>query len=314
MTEPLLTDERFSQPAADNSALQAALNMSGAALEQIPSISAILQSLLAELNRSPEDINLSAVAELVGRDESLAAQCLRVANSALYSRGKTTSSLLGAVRTLGIAQTRDIAIAASMMRIGSAQHVLDPVVFWEHSLGCAIISRKLARSVGFADPEKAYLAGLLHDIGYIVNIVLSPRAEKAVLEKALREGIFAGEVEYQELGFTHCQSGEFLARKWKFPDDIVEVIVCHHNPSAAVLHPALVTIVALADRLCRSAGLGIGYRENLDPAETWETEWKTLESHCPMARHMTWADFVKDVDAYFAEVRQMVTAMLHTGG
>jgi putative nucleotidyltransferase with HDIG domain len=309
MSEHHVPDECFSEPAAVNPALQKLLSGRDDLLNAIPSVPTILQSLLAELGQEPEDVNLLRVADLIGRDKSLAAQCLRKANSALFGRGRPTDSLRGAVRTLGIAHTREVAVSATMMRLGSAQTTLDPVVFWEHSLGCAIVSRKLARTVGFGDPEKAYLAGLLHDLGYVVNLILLPQQTKAAIEKGMKTGVFMGESEYEDFGFTHCQSGEVLARRWNFSNDLVEVILCHHNPAAAVLNPALVAVVALADRLCRSANLGMGYAESPDPAAMWEGEWKIVAKHCPLARRMKWEDFVKDSDHYFEEIRELVKSM-----
>jgi len=188
---------------------------------------------------------------------------------------------------------------------------MDPAVFWEHSLGCAIVSRKLSRAVGFSDPEKAYLAGLLHDLGYIVNMVLFPQQEKIALDHALQSGEFLGESEYTTLGFTHCQSGEVLARFWHFSDDLIEVILCHHQADAAVLNPALVAIVALADRLCRAVSLGVGYQEAEDPSLQWESEWTILETTTPYASQMHWQDFVKDAGSYLVEVKELVKAMCH---
>ena len=185
------------------------------------------------------------------------------------------------------------------------------VVFWEHSLGCAILSRELARSVGFEDSDKAYLAGLLHDLGYVVNLVLLPQQTKAAYDKGLLTGVFMGESEYEALGFTHCQSGEVVARKWNFTEDLVEVILCHHNPAAAVVNPALVAIVSLADRLCRGANLGIGYVESTNPAENWQEEWEILKGKVPRAAALEWADFAKDADTYFGEIRELVTAIFH---
>ncbi len=193
MNEHQISDDRFSQPAAANVALQKVIEGHNNLLNSIPTVPTILHTLLAELDQPAEDVNLLRVADLVGRDETLAAQCLRMANSPLFGRGAVTSSLRAAVRTLGIARTRDIAVSCSMMRIGSAQKVLDPAVFWEHSLGCAILSRKLARCVGFECPEKAYLAGLLHDLGYVVNLVLLPKETKAAYENGLETGVFMGE-------------------------------------------------------------------------------------------------------------------------
>jgi HD-like signal output (HDOD) protein len=309
-----LSDHRFSTPAAENAALQKTLQLREDLLNPIPSVPVILNSLLAELAQDAEKVDLLRVADLISRDESLAAQCLRMANSPLFGRGVPAVSLRGAIRTLGISHVRDIAVSSSMMRIGSAQTILDPMVFWEHSLGCAIVSRKLARSVGFNDPDSAYLAGLMHDLGYVVNLVLLPQQTKAALDAGLETGAFMAESEYKALGFTHCQTGEVLGRKWNLSEDLIEVMLCHHNAGAAVLNPALVAIVSLADRLCRSANLGMGYREAKDPAVDWQADWEILKGNVPHASSMEWFDFVKDADTYFGEIRELVTAMFQGKG
>jgi HD-like signal output (HDOD) protein len=98
-----LSADRFSEPASTNVALQKALRGHDDLddlFDSIPIIPAILQSLLAELNQPAEQVNMLRVADLVGRDESLAAQCLRMANSPLFGRGRPTASMRGAVRTL----------------------------------------------------------------------------------------------------------------------------------------------------------------------------------------------------------------------
>jgi hypothetical protein len=92
---------------------------------------------------------------------------------------------------------------------------------------------------------------------------------------------------------------------------LIEVIRCHHHPAAAVVNPALVAIVALSDRLCRSAYLGMGYVEARDPAACWQSEWKIVKANIPQAAALEWADFVKDADTYFAEIRELVVAMFH---
>jgi putative nucleotidyltransferase with HDIG domain len=306
--------EYFSEPAATNLVLLRALDGKDDLLAAIPSIPAVLQSLLEEVNQPADKVNMLRVAEIIGRDESLAAQCLRIANSALYSRGPALDSLRGAVRTLGISRISDIAISCGLLRsVPASARVLDPVVFWQHSMACAIISRKLARSVGFGDPEKAYLSGLLHDIGYILNLVVFPQQTKAAMEKAERGGLFMGDVEYSDLGFTHCQSGELLARRWKLSEALVEVILCHHNVAAAVNNPALVAIVSLADRLSRASSLGLGYAETADPLDSCEADWSILAAICPLANEMTWSDFVKDSGTYVEEIHNLVAAMCKSG-
>lgn len=304
---------RFSQPAAANLKLLQALEGKDDLLASIPSIPAVLHSLLNELDQPADNVNLLRVAEIISQDESLAAQGLRMANSALFARGPAIDSVRGAVRTLGTSRTRDIAVSCGLIRVmPSRMQALDPVVFWKHSLACAIVARKLARSVGFGDPEKAYLGGLLHDIGYIVNLILFSEQTNAAIEKSQRERLFPGEAEYSALGFSHCQSGELLARRWNLAEALVEVILCHHHTATAVINPGLVAIVSLADRLCRTSNLGFGYAELPDPMDSWETEWIILTQHCPLASDMTWSAFVKDSESYLEEIHTLVAAM-YTG-
>jgi hypothetical protein len=85
-------------------------------------------------------------------------------------------SLRGAVVALGFQRLRDIVVSCSILKltpIGATQ--INPVVFWEHSLGCALVCRHFARKIKFAHPEKAYLGGLLHDLGILVNLWILPK-------------------------------------------------------------------------------------------------------------------------------------------
>jgi hypothetical protein len=85
--EGVVEDHHLSEPAASNLALQRAFVGRDDLLASIPSIPSVLQSLLNELDQSADAVNLLRVADIIGRDEALAAQCLRMANSVLYSRG-----------------------------------------------------------------------------------------------------------------------------------------------------------------------------------------------------------------------------------
>ena len=298
--------EQRSGAGPENAALRAFLLGRERLLDSIPRIPAVVQSILKELDLPPEKVDLRRVADLVSRDESLTAQTLRVANSPLFGLARNTNSIVGAVRTLGFSRIRDIATSRTIMRLGSAQKVMDPRVFWEHSLGCAILSRKLARSVLFEDPDKAYLAGLLHDIGFIVNLMLAPQKMQQVIEIAQREKVFMGDVEGAILGFTHCESGEVLALRWKFSSDNVEAIRHHHSIDQATVAPALVAIVSLGDRACRTADLGVGYPEPSPSDEVWQHDWDILKKYCPTAHSMTWQDFDRDSQRYLPEIQALV--------
>src|SRR5271154_6488330 len=106
-------------------------------LRQIPTIPAVLAPLLKYLQQPVEQLDVQKVTDLLAQDKSLAAQCLQMANSPLFGRWQKVDSLRGAVIGLGFHRLGDIAMSCGVLNLlpkdcGS----IDPVAFWEHSLGC----------------------------------------------------------------------------------------------------------------------------------------------------------------------------------
>ena len=118
-------------------------------------------------------------------------------------RMRCSVSVKEAVRTLGISHTRYMAVSGSRMRIGPAQTVLDPA--------------------GLRGNIR-WVAGLMHDFGYVVNLVPLPQQMKTALGKGQQTGAFMAESEYQALRFTHCQTGEVLGRKWNFAEAVLAAL------------------------------------------------------------------------------------------
>ena len=184
-------------------------------LRQIPTVPAVLAPLLNYLEQPIEQLDVQKVTDLLAQDKSLAAQCLQMANSSLYGRWQKVESLRNAVVSLGFRNVSDIAMSCSVLNMLPGERAsLDPIVFWEHSLGCALVCRTLARKIKLSDPGKAYLAGLLHDLGIIVNLWVFPQEFRGAYEIAKLEGIPLHEAEQRSMGFTHCDSGRLLAEHW----------------------------------------------------------------------------------------------------
>ena len=279
-------------------------------LRSLPSSPAVLQPLL-ELLRLPADrIDLKKVVELVSYDKTIAAQCLRIANSPLYGRAQETESIRAAVVSVGIQRVEDILLTCCLEKFSSgAKWATDPSVFWRHSLGCAVVTRELAERIGFDDPDKAYLAGLLHDLGILVNSLAYPDEYGRVLRAAAEKGVPLIEQEQADLGFTHCESGHILASMWKLPPAASEVIALHHSPERFSVEKPLVPLVHLADILCRLRGLGYGYDEWLGIDLAADPAWGRLASICPKLVKMDLARFTMDLDAFVPRVQTLVEAV-----
>jgi HD-like signal output (HDOD) protein len=282
-------------------------------LRSLPSSPAVLNPLL-ELLRSPsEKIDLKKVVQLVSYDETIAAQCLRMANSALYGRAKETESVRAAVLSLGIQRVEDILLTCCLHRLSKgAKWGGDPSAFWRHSLGCAAVTNELALRIGYPDPDRAYLAGLLHDLGILVNSLAYPDEYENVLLHAAEKGVPLGEQESAELGFTHSESGNMLAALWQLPPPISEVIKYHHELGRAPVENRLVPLVHISDQLCRTRALGYGYEEWRVVDLTTNPAWELLAKQCPKLKNMDMARFTMDLDSYLPRVQTMVDAIFIT--
>ena len=169
----------------------------------------------------------------------------------IFGRWQKVESLKSAIVGLGIQRVSDIAMSCGVLNMMPGQTGgIDPVVFWEHSLGCALVCRNFARKISYLDPGKAYLAGLLHDIGVIVNLWVLPKEFRAAFEHARAEGVPLHEAELAVLGFTHCESGRLLAERWELSDDLRQVVSFHHSSYESQEHAGLIALVELSDLLC----------------------------------------------------------------
>jgi HD-like signal output (HDOD) protein len=282
-----------------------------AKLNSIPTVPAIIRPLLHYLERPVDQVEVRRIVDLVSCDESISAQCLRVANSALHFRSHEVKSVHGAVVVLGVRQVREILLSCSLLNLLPKESwVIDPLAFWEHSLGCALVSRHCARKAHYREPDRAYLAGLLHDLGELVNMLSFQEEFRAAAQLARSEQIPIHEAEHSALGFTHCDTGKILAEHWHLPEDITEVVEHHHNVQQAKLHPVLVAVVGLGDRLCHLHDLGYGINESPDWKLENDPAWAILTRDYPFLAQTEPANFLLDMDQFVAEARNLVRSIL----
>ncbi len=210
-------------------------------------------SLLAALQR--KDIDAAGVARLIGAAPVLAATVLRVANSAFYGRRGRISSLPRAVATLGLDAIRGIVLAASLRHLGRGLEpaLLDGGQWLEHSVAAALAARRLAENRPEApDGDTAFVAGLLHDLGWAVFASTHPNTARACFDALAaapeRSASHCAEIERAHFGITHAECGALVAAHWGLPDPVVTAIREHHAPE---LGPEAITplgaIVRLAD-------------------------------------------------------------------
>jgi len=222
-------------------------------IANLPTLPHIASRLMRIVN-SPS-ASADSVAALVSQDVSLSAKTLRLANSAFYGIPRSVNTINNAVIILGfkIIQTMVLSLTVFDMFYdddGEPNGLFDRDAFWEHSLRCAVIGRLLAhkRKRNYAlDPEEAFCAGLLHDIGKVVmEQYLNADFHKALYHaRANNTPVF--EAEKEILGYTHCDVASWLTSGWSLPDEIEQPLVYHHEPEEAAACPEAVLICHIAD-------------------------------------------------------------------
>jgi len=278
-------------------------------LDSVPMVPAILRPLLNQLSRPPEEVQIESLVELVSCENSLTAKCLHMANSPLFARSKAVTSIRGAVLALGIQRLRAILLSACIVDVfRTSSGEVDATTLWEHSFACALVSQQFARRIRHRDPEKAYLSGLLHDLGLIFSLVLYPEEVRKALQLSREKSLSLEEAEHKTYGFTHCETGAAIAEEWHLPAETAEVIRYHHAADFAE-HSDLVAIVHLCDRLCQLGGLGHGYSLMCEVDLLEDPAWAAVLNCHPDLRKLDLARFTFELETYFGEVKKMVAVL-----
>jgi len=207
-------------------------------IANLPTLPHIASRLMRIVNAPATSAN--TVAAVVAQDISLSAKVLRLANSAFYGIPKSINTLNSAVVILGFKIIETMVLSLTVFDMfsdnGGSAALFDRKAFWRHSLRCGVISRLLAfkrRNIFVLDPEEAFCAGLLHDIGKVVmEQYLNADFHKALHHAGMHD-ISSFEAEKAVLGYTHCDVASWLTGTWSLPDELVQPLICHHEPDEA---------------------------------------------------------------------------------
>lgn len=223
----------------------------------LPTISQV-QKRISDLLGSDRS-SAADVARVMEIDQSITAKMLRLANSAVFGFNRHITSVKDAVALIGFEQVADLVTAVSTFealgRVEESPH-FNRLAFWEHCIACGSIAKVIGDKLKI-DPERAFVAGLLHDIGKVVLDGYFPDYFEKALQTAAKEKMPIYEAENKTIPINHEMVGGYLAREWKLPDPIADVIGAHHSlkPLKSV-NMRLVLLIHVVDAQCRMLGIG----------------------------------------------------------
>jgi HD-like signal output (HDOD) protein len=184
-----------------------------------------------------EASSIDDIGDIIAFDPSLATQLLRVANSALYRFPNKIDTITKAIQVVGTRSTYDLALAYGVSQAFSdvdGQKV-DLDKFWEQSVSCGLLAKYFADMRNIREPERFFVAGLLHNIGELVVVTTMP--ESAQRCQAFNARVTPAELQFGVLGYTYTSLSARLIEKWGIPEAIVAPIASIHdteNPSLSV--------------------------------------------------------------------------------
>ncbi len=243
------------QEVVDEKIVQAAV-LEISHIATLPEITLKIIRLVEDPNGTAQELNKG-----ISHDPALGARILKVVNSAFYGLPGQIGSINRAIVLLGLNAVKNIAIAASLAKLfrgGQLCPGFNARDLWSHCVAVATGTQLLARYIDLGLPDEAFLAGLIHDIGIMVEAqARRPKFVEAIERMESTPGLSLRQAETLALGANHEQFGGALCRMWKFPAAFAYVTAYHHRPmELAPEHRTLAALVHIADIAASNARLG----------------------------------------------------------
>lgn len=228
-------------------------------VKDIPPLPAVVPRVMSIIN--DPNCSVAQLAEVLGADQGIASKLLRLSNSAFYGFSRHIGTIQDAVVLLGFKTIKGLIYALSLYSSFSRDvkgYNLRKGELWRHSLAAAFIARNISERAKAGNPEQAFVAGLMHDIGKTILGEFLENNSAEVLRLVEEEDLQFVNAEKVVLGVSHAEVGARLCEKWNLPEEHVEAVRHHHSPSSVDSSNPLIPIVHLADGVCLMMGIGIG--------------------------------------------------------
>lgn len=203
-------------------------------VDSLPSLPRVHALLLRELDA--RDPSLERIGAIIERDPALSALLLKVVNSPFFGFFGEVNSPVRAVALLGTEALKGLVLSASIVNEEGDMAKRFPIRgMARHSRDVALVARCIALTEtgdkSFA--EKAFLAGLLHDVGKLLFMRILGQEYADIIEEAKRRGARLHDVEQDRYDVNHGELGAYLLGIWGISAQVVEAVRDHHKPVVA---------------------------------------------------------------------------------
>jgi len=237
-----------------------------AASSELASIGSIVFKITA-ITKNP-DSTATDLKETIEVDPPLSAKVLRRANSAQYGISRSVTSIQEAIVFMGFNAVKELALSLKVSDVFKDETIVNGYskkMLWKHSLAVAMCAKSIYRREYSEKGETIYSAGLLHDIGLIVEDQYAHENFELITGKVLNEEVSLVDAEKEVQGFDHCRIARDLTGSWKLPPDLVAAVTYHHQPLwVDPIYAKEAYTLFIADFLCSKYSVGYVGQADLD--------------------------------------------------
>lgn len=229
-------------------------------VKKLPAFPETVRKVTALLRN--DDYSVAEVVDIVKYDQAIAANIMKMSNSAYFGVRQRIRTIRDAVVYLGqkhlirIIQTASISKFFMQNRVGYGSTSKD---LWEHSVAVALMSQILSRQLRDGEDSVLYTAALLHDIGKLVMGEYVTESYGKIHRLVSEQGMSFLDAEEEVIGINHAELGGRIAEQWNFPPELRDAIAHHHRPDLLNHQGDTVPcLVYLADQFCLMMGVDGG--------------------------------------------------------
>ena len=223
-----------------------------------------VQNVVSGITKIINDPESSAkdLKEIIQIDPPLTGKLLKLANSAHYSPRTKVSEIQQAIIWVGYDALKELALSQKVCEVFAGDTDIEGYsrnLLWKHSVAVALLGKMIYRREFGRKGENIYVAGLMHDIGIIALDQFCQDDFRLILSKTKTDKKNQTKTEKEVLGFDHAEVGKAITDSWNLPQELIEVIGCHHNPdniAQEFIRPGLTLYIA--DYVCQQKPFGYG--------------------------------------------------------
>jgi HD-like signal output (HDOD) protein len=197
-----------------------------------------------------EESTLQDFEEVIRLDPALVARLLTLVNSSYFGLTRKVDSISRAVALLGMKNLHNIAVTDAiqgMLRSSAGSTEFSPQRLWLHSAASGICCKMIAERIFSINGDDAYLCGILHDIGLIVEMEADQENFLRMIDQLAPDGPSITEVEQKLFHTDHGEIGFILSKQWRIPDAIAEAIHDHHHENGEIIPQSPTGILQMSE-------------------------------------------------------------------